>query len=55
MSNDTDHVDHSRWAAFRDGHAAFFNSPVLEAMIEDIREIQAGMTEHIKPIIKGDK
>ena len=43
--NEDDHIDNSRWKAFVYEHAKNFNTPVLDEMMKDIREIEAGMKE----------
>jgi len=52
--NQDDHVDNSRWQGFVKDHALHFNTPVLDQMMKDIREIEQGM-KTIRPIIKRSK
>ncbi len=50
--NKDDHVDNSRWQEFVMEHAQHFNAPVLEQMIKDIKEIEQGMNDIVRPIIR---
>ena len=53
--NEQDHIDHSRWQAFVKDFAEGFNPPVLKQMREDIKEIETGMRDVVRPIAKGEK
>jgi hypothetical protein len=50
--NQDDHKDHSRWQGFVKEQAQHFNAPVLEQMKKDIQEIEQGMRDVVRPIIK---
>ena len=49
--NEDDFKDHSRWQAFVKDFVEGYNPPVLEQMRKDIKEIEQGMRDVVRPII----